>query len=270
MHEALNERIELAIGAVKEQIEYFASHFGKVASDWKSDGSRVTEADIHLSHVFADIIGERFPDDQFFSEELDHGDSPLSLTAEFSWLLDPIDGTNNFARNMPNCSISLALLQHGSPVYGVIYDHASRSVIHGGPDRGLHLNGEPYQRRESVSSEQSLISVQLLSNENARQDDSALQMCFKLRAMGSSAIHMAYAALGWTDGVVAHRVKSWDIAAGVALLKAVGGSTRFFDTKVFPITEFSSKAKGFAHIAGPQDVCDAIEKAIDRECEYEF
>lgn len=266
--EALEARIKLGREAVAEQVEYFSRSFGAVGSEWKSDGSRVTEADIHLSLVFADMIAEVFPNDQFFSEELDHGERALPVTAEFSWLLDPIDGTNNYARGIPTCSISLGLLRNGVPVYGFVYDYGTRSIIEGGPGKGILIDGQPYEVRSSEVNEQSLISTQCLGDEQAIRDEDALQMRFKIRALGSSALHMAYAALGWTDGVLAHRVKSWDIAAGVAIMVAGGRCTRFFDTEVFPLTTFSSKEKGFGHIAGSNEFCDEIEKTIGRKCAY--
>lgn len=270
MENAQEARIQHGKAVVAEQIEYFVSQFGDVASEWKYDGSRVTEADIHLSHVFADALLEAFPEDQFFSEELDHGEKPISVRKGYSWLLDPIDGTNNFARRIATCSISLALMKDGDPIYGYVYDYASKQLIHGGAEYGLWLGEKKVERMENEISGHSLVSTQTLADEEAANDDNALRYAFKLRCFGSSAIHMAHAALGWTDGVIAHRVKAWDIAGGMPLLKAVGGSTRFFDTKVFPMTEFSSKAEGFAHIAGTVEMCEAIEKTIGRDCKYSW
>ncbi|MDQ8204545.1 inositol monophosphatase [Pelagicoccus sp. SDUM812003] len=270
MDDALEARIALGKTLVREQVEYFSAQFGNVASEWKHDGSRVTEADIHLSLVFADAIGEAFQKDQFFSEELDHGQKSIPATSTYAWLLDPIDGTNNFARRIPTCSISLALLKDGNPVYGFIWDHASRKLIHGGSGAGLWLDDKKVERTDAPLNGQSLICVQGQGHEEAIADENALQRTFKLRGFGSSALHMAYAALGWTDGVIAHRVKSWDIAAGMALLSAVGGCTRFFDTEVFPIRSFNSKAEGFGHIAGTVEMCDRIEKATGRTCRYTF
>ncbi len=270
MEDSLEARIEYGKKVVREQVSYFTAQFGDVASQWKYDGSRVTEADLHLSKVFSEVIGEAFPDDQFFSEELEHGDAPIEVNPGFSWLLDPIDGTNNFARSIPNCSISLALLVDGNPVYGYIYDHATRKLIHGGAEQGLWLDDQRAQRKESELSRQSLIASQTLATKDALLDDDALRMQFKLRAFGSSAIHMAYTALGWLDGVIAHRVKAWDIAGGMPLIAAVGGSTRFFDTEVFPMKTFSSKSEGFGHIAGSHELCDSIEKTIGKETKYRW
>ncbi len=270
MEDSLIARIEYGKKVVRGQVSYFTAQFGDVASQWKYDGSRVTEADLHLSKVFSEVIGEAFPGDQFFSEELEHGDTPIEVKPGFSWLLDPIDGTNNFARSIPNCSISLALLVDGNPVYGYIYDHGTRKLIHGGAEHGLWLDDQRVQRKETELNRQSLIASQTLATKGALVDDDALRMQFKLRAFGSSAIHMAYTALGWLDGVIAHRVKAWDIAGGMPLIAAVGGSTRFFDTEVFPMKTFSSKGEGFAHIAGSHELCDSIEKTIGKEMKYRW
>ncbi|MBK1876396.1 inositol monophosphatase family protein [Pelagicoccus mobilis] len=270
MEDSLESRIAFGKKVVLEKVEYFRAQFGDVASQWKFDGSRVTEADLHLSKVFAEAMQEAFPSDQFFSEELEHGEEAIEVRPGFSWLLDPIDGTNNFARSIPNCSISLALLKDGNPIYGYIYDHGTGKLIHGGVGYGLWLDDQRVQRKESDVNGQSLIATQTLASDEALKDDDAIRMSFKLRAFGSSAIHMGYTALGWLDGVIAHRVKAWDIAGGMPLLAAVGGSTRFFDTEVFPLKTFNSKGKGFSHIAGSHELCDRIEKTIGKSTQYRW
>lgn len=270
MEDSLEERIAFGKKIVTESVDYFAAQFGDVASQWKFDGSRVTEADLHLSGTITAALEAHFGEDQFFSEELEHGETPIQVKKGFSWLLDPIDGTNNFARSIPNCSISLALLKDGDPIYGYIYDHGTGKLIHGGAEQGLWIGENKVDRRECEINQQSLIAIQALADDLAMKDDDALRMAFKLRAFGSSAIHMAYTALGWIDGVIAHRVKAWDIAGGMPLLAAVGGSTRFFDTKVFPIKEFSSKSEGFHHIAGSKELCDAIEDTIGKSTKYHW
>ncbi len=264
----LDERIEFGRKAVEQQVEYFTRQFGSVASDWKTDGSRVTEADLYLSKTFQKELLAAFSEDQFFSEELDHGDESIEVMPGYAWLLDPIDGTNNFARGIPTCSISLGLLKDGFPVYGYVYDYASGKLLHGGMGKGVFIGGSPIEKKRSKVDSNSLISMQCWRNKQAIEQENALQKLYKLRAFGSSEIHTAYAAVGWTDGVIAHRIKSWDIVAGVAMMKGAGGSTRFFDTKVFPMKTFSTQEVGFGHISGSEEMCDAIEKAIGRTCAY--
>src|SRR6185503_261445 len=140
-------RIEAAKRAVLAQTDLLHREFGRAESKWKSDGSRVTAVDVAISENIFRELRDQFPGDQFFSEELADTDAPIAVRARFSWVLDPIDGTNNFALGIPHCAISLALCENGEPVYGVVYDLSSRVLIHGGPGFGV-WDGE---RRVQVS-----------------------------------------------------------------------------------------------------------------------
>src|SRR5471030_3227575 len=134
-------RIEAAKRAVSAQTELLHREFGRAESKWKSDGTRVTDVDVAISeNIFAELSA-LFPDDQYFSEELPDVKAPLPLTARYAWVLDPIDGTNNFALGIPHCAISLALCFQGEPVYGTIYDLSRRILMHGGPGFGV-FDGE--------------------------------------------------------------------------------------------------------------------------------
>jgi len=112
----LRQRSTAAQAAVMAQTALMHREFGRVESRWKEDGTRVTTADVAISENIFRELGTKFPDDQFFSEESDQAGAPRPRTARFSWVLDPIDGTNNFALGLPNCAIALALLEHGQPV----------------------------------------------------------------------------------------------------------------------------------------------------------
>src|SRR5687767_14050735 len=102
-------RIDAAKRAVLAQTELLHREFGRAESRWKSDGSRVTAVDIAISEGIFQELGAQFPADQYFSEELAAVDAPIEVRARFSWVLDPIDGTNNFALGIPFCAIGLAL-----------------------------------------------------------------------------------------------------------------------------------------------------------------
>ncbi|MCH6258041.1 inositol monophosphatase [Puniceicoccaceae bacterium K14] len=260
----LEERISFGIEVVGGQIGYFSKMFGLVASEWKHDGSRVTEADLTLSTSIMEEIKEAFPSDQFFSEELEPESCPITVKPGYSWMLDPIDGTNNFANGISLCGISLALLKDGDPVYGFVYDHASRKLYHGGENKGMFAGDTPIKiDRESVSS-QSIISVQTAASEESVSDVSKLQMKFKVRSFGSSALHLTYVTVGLADGVVEHSIKTWDIAAGYAILKASGGEFRFFGEPQFPLREFHVQSKGFGFMAGSPSVCRELARTTGR------
>mgnify|MGYP001439301154 FL=1 len=118
----IRHRVNAGRVAIKGQISFFRRHFGQVTSDWKADASRVTFADIAISENLFSSLNQDFAKDDFCSEEMSSDDSPMHIESEFAWVLDPIDGTNNFALGFPLCGISLALLHEGVPVYGFVYD----------------------------------------------------------------------------------------------------------------------------------------------------
>ena len=264
MSDELNQRVAFAKEAVASQTPFFVERFGKVESRWKYDGSRVTEADLAISNAFQSAIEARFPKDAYLSEELDSGTGPQCVSARFAWLVDPIDGTNNFARGIPACSISLALLEDGVPVYGAIYDHMSRSLFHGGPQFGAWVDDREAGFSDATPSGQSIVGCQHCGMESSAPDDDALQRRFKIRNLGSSAIQLAYATAGWTDGVIAHKVNTWDIAAGVAMLEAAGGRIRYFGSNPFPIREFDVCKPSFGYLAGPPRMVEAMRVATGR------
>src|ERR1700710_1042413 len=116
----LSLRIAAAQRAVLGQTELMHREFGRAESKWKSDGTRVTAVDIAISENIFSELRAQFPDDQFLSEELAETAEPIPITAAYFWVLDPIDGTNNFALGIAQCAISLALCTQGEPVYGVV------------------------------------------------------------------------------------------------------------------------------------------------------
>ena len=107
MDDALKNRVAFGRSLVRKHIAFFEKSFGRVTSQWKYDGTRVTEADLTLSRAFETELAERFPEDLFLSEELDSESGSIRVDSEYAWLVDPIDGTNNFARGIPACSISV-------------------------------------------------------------------------------------------------------------------------------------------------------------------
>ncbi len=263
MDSDIENRIRFASEVVEQQISLFERHHGSVDSEWKHDGSRVTEADHALSAAFRESLLNRFSTDQFFSEEGDHQADPIALTSRFSWLIDPIDGTNNFARGLPSCSISLALLEEGLPIYGYIYDHSLKTVIHGGKGHGVFLGQDPVSLSTENPSSQSLVATQLTSKTSAIEGNAVLQKRYKARCYGSSAIHLGYVAAGLIDAVVAYKVNSWDIAAGMAMLDELGGRNIFFDTNPFPMSEFNIAAKPFGHLSGSPLMVEEIQNLLN-------
>ncbi len=256
------QRVEAALDAVRAQASFFHEHFGRAESEWKHDGTRVTHADFAISKALSEALLGSFPADQFFSEETEAGTEPAPLRSRFVWIVDPIDGTNNYALGIPVCAISLALLEHGMPVCGFIYDGGLRTLFHGGPGIGLFADGAPITRTEPASRHDKVLAVHTPISAENHALVSRLIAGYKLRAYGSGALHLAYAALGRLDAALDLTVRVWDIAAAWAFCAVTGVGVRFLDAEVFPMKTFDVHMKAIRYLAGPPELLDRLEKAV--------
>ena len=107
----------------------------------KPDGSPVTNADIEVNQILQQCLLKAFPHDGWLSEE--SPDNPSRLTSQRVWILDPIDGTNPFIKGLPHYTISLALIDHGQPAIGVIFNPATQEYFCAIQGQPATLNGQP-------------------------------------------------------------------------------------------------------------------------------
>ena len=234
------KRIKVGRKAVEAVQPYFHARLGRVSSRWKADRTRVTEADHEISRRIFDSLSSVFPGDVLCSEESEHREGGVPLEGTYAWVLDPIDGTNNFALGLPNCGISLALLRDGWPVYGWIYDGARQVLLSGGPGRKVTLGGETLTgeiTRESPAGT-TYLAVHTPWRADVHRKLSPLLAECKIRALGSSALHLALLTNGVFQAVVDYNVKVWDIAGGMAIGAALGYSFYFFREAPFPLKNF--------------------------------
>ena len=262
MDQYLRHRINVGRAAVREQVAFFRKQFAQVESEWKEDHSRVTFADFAISEKILTELKLRFPEDDTCSEESDPRAAPRPLNARYAWILDPVDGTNNFALGMPMCAISLGLLKNGVPVYGFLYDYGRDRLIEGGPGLGL-MDGESKARPfvQRPLDEQSIIGLAFPLQGPYAEGLHRLAGEFHVRCMGSGALTLAYVALGIIDGCVDFRSKAWDVAAALAFLGAAGGRVQYLDQTHFPLKTFDVHMKPAPFYAGTEafcKVCDGI------------
>ena len=245
----INNRIAAAKQAVLAETALFLGDFGRAKSELKYDGTRVTAVDIAISAQVERAILAQFPGDEFYSEET-AGPAVQPLRTRFAWLIDPIDGTNNYAAGIPYCAISLALLERGTPVYGVIYDLSRRVLVHGGPGFGVWDGEKPARARQAPPDKMSLIGFHSPVDKAYAAEGKALIENFKIRGLGSSTLHLTYAAIGILDGVVDHNNRVWDIAAACALCAEAGVEFNYFNGPPFPLREFSAQTPRVQYAAG--------------------
>lgn len=262
MDKALRHRINAGRVAVMDQAEFFARQFGQVASSWKEDDTRVTFADFAISErIFAELR-RSFPRDDYCSEESNPEDEELLLRSPYAWVLDPIDGTNNYALGLPSCAISLALLHEGVPIYGYLYDLARVRLIEGGPGHGLRDGTRKVTPPPGELHEHSLIATNFpLAAEVVGRIEPLLRT-YRVRSLGSAALHLGYTALGFLDGALGLKVKVWDVAGAYALLHAVGREVHFLEKPAFPLERFHVRQARCPLVAGLPEFCEEARRLL--------
>jgi myo-inositol-1(or 4)-monophosphatase len=237
---ALQDRILAGHTAVLSQVEYFRANFGSTQSRWKKDGTRVTDVDEAISRDLFAALTASFPDDDYCSEESVETAEPSPLLAEFAWILDPVDGTNNYAVGVPECGISLGLLRHGMPVYGFIYDFGRDNLLQGGKSFGSIEGITPVRASTELVNEKLTFCMHFpIPTKELESLSNALQE-WRIRCPGSAAVGLANVATGRLDGCLEYRAKPWDCAAGYPICEGAGASFHFLYEAAFPMKKFSS------------------------------
>jgi myo-inositol-1(or 4)-monophosphatase len=149
------------------------------------------------------------------------GDGPF-------WVVDPLDGTLNFKRGFPLCSVSIALMRGRTPLLGVVYDFFRDECFAGVPGQGATLNDAPLRVSGVTDPKQGVLVTGFPtksdhSEAGVRAVIERIQRFKKVRMLGSAALMLAYVAAGRADAYAEDDIMLWDIAAGLALVQAAGG-----------------------------------------------
>ncbi len=185
----------------------------------------VTEFDQRSEEVIVSALQKEFPEHAVLAEE-----SGLhQRTSEYQWVVDPIDGTTNFAHGFPLFAISLGLLRGKVPAAGVIYDPLHEELFAAALGQGATLNSRPIHVSAQAHLEQALLATGFAYNIRTNPRNNLAQFAqFQLRTqgvrrLGSAALDCAWTALGRLDGYWEFGIKPWDIAAGGLLVREAGG-----------------------------------------------
>lgn len=195
--------------------------------DFKGEKNLVTEADRLSEELIIGRITSRYPQHDVLSEE-----SPgTALGSDYRWIIDPLDGTTNYAHGNPVFSVSIALEIGGEIRLGVVFNPMLGEMFVAEKGRGAFLNG----RRISVSKvdnlEASLLAtgfpynIRTAKNNNIKYFNHMAVSCQAVRRPGSAALDMAYVAAGRFDGFWELQLMPWDVAAGLLLIQEAGGVT---------------------------------------------
>ena len=224
------------------------AQFGATEVSWKSNGSMLTRADVDVQAALAREIAAAFPDDGILGEE---GISTVGDGVVYQWVLDPIDGTNNFGRGLPGFSVSVGVLRDGRPVAGAVYDPVSDWLFSAAEGEGARLNGRTLRIGPEPLSARSLFSVRTPYEDGIPAAVVRWLERYRLRRFGSTALHLCYVALGALAFVHDHDIALWDIAGAAAVLIEAGGVISTPDGRpLFPVDATVCTGAPFAFVAG--------------------
>ncbi len=231
----LDLSIEAALAAGQLQRSRFDSTF---SIDLKGAKNLVTELDLASEALIVETLHGQFPDHGILAEEADYpaGDGL------HTWIIDPLDGTTNYAHGYPWFCVSIALAVGGELVTGVIYNPMTDELFTAVTGVGAFRNG----RRISVSNRQPLAGSLLATGfpydcatdpENNFAQFIRFQKAARgIRRAGAAALDLAYLAAGRLDGFWEVKLKPWDVAAGTLLVREAGGLVTAFDGSVYEVT----------------------------------
>lgn len=209
--------------------------FGQVQASEKADGSLVTRSDQWADRELREAIASAFPQHGVLSEEVEH----VFPANEWCWIIDPLDGTTNFARGIPLWGISLGLLYQGTPVFGYVHLPPIAQSFHGFWYGSSGLNGPTgaFLNHRAIHTSDEAPSGNHFFNLCARST-SVLQQpvpC-KIRMLGVATYNLLTVAAGIALGGVEATPKIWDIAAVWAIVQAAGGVWVPLETApIFPL-----------------------------------
>lgn len=203
------------------------TRFNRVEVEVKADGSLLTEADSAMQARLQRELEELFPEYAMLGEETDAEEQYGLLSGAGSglWVLDPLDGTSNFASGIPYFCVSLALLVRGEVQLALVYDPVRRELFHARAGAGAWLNGAPLGGRHPLTPLRQgigLVDYKRLPGELARRLATAAPYSSQ-RSFGSVALDFCWLAAGRVHVYLHGRHDLWDYAAGLAILHEAGG-----------------------------------------------
>ena len=201
-------------------------HYGKTHRvEWKPGAGIVTEADKRAEGVLLKKIFRKFPKSSIITEESGEYRGEGSLC----WVLDPLDGTSNYAHGFPMFCVSIGLYEDGEAKAAVIYSPVLKEMFYAERGRGAYLNGRPIRVSKTKTVKEALLGTGFYYSTGAilrqemkiffRMNEAALAV----RRPGSAALDLAFVACGRYDGFWERGLSPWDVAAGFLIVKEAGG-----------------------------------------------
>jgi myo-inositol-1(or 4)-monophosphatase len=231
---------------------------------WKDDDSMVTDADVAIQTLLEEEIAATFPEDGALGEESAKG--ARRLEAPHVWIVDPIDGTNNFGRGLPGFAVSVGVLRYGRPFCGAVYDPIADQLFTALVGHGAWLNDRPLHATPLPRNARSLFSIRTPYRGAVPRFVETWLGRYRLRRTGSTALHLCYVATGGLAFVHDHRASLWDIAGAAPVVIEAGATlTSESGSPLFPLDPDGYRGEPIALLAGDPLAHDESLREIREE-----
>jgi len=240
----MNKYTEIGIVAALNAGNELMKGFGNTFEIKSKEGinNLVTEYDYKAEKIIIDTISAQFPKSYFVAEESGFTGSESS---ELRWIIDPLDGTVNFANNLPIFSISIAAEYQGELVSGVIFQPATNELFYADKGNGAYYNGKKIKVNEHNNLAKAFIVTgfpyEIVNDFDIimTQFAKVIQNGMPVRRLGSAALDLAYVACGRFDVFWEMNLNPWDVAAGCVIVREAGGVVANYSGKEFNLKDKS-------------------------------
>jgi len=217
--------IEVAREAAVKAGVILLERFGQVTEvSFKGRGNIVTDVDLEVERQIFAVLGPEFPSMSLLGEESDW----TRPDSGYAWIVDPLDGTRNYASGIPFFSVVVGLVLDGEVLVGVNYDPMRGEMFHAEHGKGAFLNDEPIHVSRKTAIEECVLGMDMSYNDDGASNGLNAVLSLwpgmqTVRIMGSSALGISYAAAGRHDLYFHHQLEPWDQVAGLLLVEEAGG-----------------------------------------------
>ena len=230
-----NVLLEAVTAGAGELSHFFNSTF-KI-SNKEGVNNLVTEADHASERAILEVIKDKYPDHYILTEE----SGEIKQDSEYKWIIDPIDGTVNFAHGIPLCCVSVAVEKNGEIILGAVLNPNMKEFFFAEKGKGATLN----DTRIRVSDQNEVLRSCLVTgfpytyinmpNGPLEIFERFIRKGIPVRRLGSAAIDLCWVAAGRFDGFYEHKLEAWDSAAGYLIVEEAGGKVTDFTGEKFSV-----------------------------------
>jgi myo-inositol-1(or 4)-monophosphatase len=251
--DTLTDYLDAACEAARRGAAVLEEWRGRFQVREKGRFDLVTDADLGSQKAIRAYLAERFPGHGFLGEEGGGSEARPPADAPPTWIVDPLDGTTNYAHDCPLYCVSVGLWAGGEMVAGAVLDPRHQELFSAAKGCGAFLNGRPVRTSRAARLEEALLATGFPPDMRGQERTLDWWRHFSLRTRslrrtGSTALNLAYVAAGRFDGYWAFDNHVWDVAAGVVLVTEAGGVLTNTDASPYdPFTPDALASNGPLH-----------------------